>query len=170
MGCFCFVLFCLNFVLQFLGILKLVFIKGYNREIFSWCFDLNSQVPTSSLKAFLCLNLEFLQSVGCSMSDKLLIAVYHTNNMIYLIRIHESKANVPRIFCSVPWMKDFLRTWQLNSTIEVKVYTPCMNVAFLKVWARNRTRGNGHKMECRRFPLNITKYVFIKRVTEHWHS
>ena len=89
--------------------------------------------------------------------------------MIYLIRIHDSKADASRRFCSVPRTKGFLRTWQLNCTKEVKIYTPYMNVAFLKTWASNRTRGNGHKMECRIFPLNIRKYIFINRVSEHWH-
>ncbi|KAK4833011.1 LOW QUALITY PROTEIN: hypothetical protein QYF61_027113 [Mycteria americana] len=32
-----------------------------------------------------------------------------------------------------------------------------------------RTRGHGHKLAHRRFPLNIRKHVFTVRVTEHWH-
>ena len=32
-----------------------------------------------------------------------------------------------------------------------------------------RTRGNGHKVKHRRFPLNIGKYFLTVRVTEHWY-
>jgi len=30
------------------------------------------------------------------------------------------------------------------------------------------TRGNRHKLECRRLHLNIRKHLLIVRVTEHW--
>ena len=32
-----------------------------------------------------------------------------------------------------------------------------------------RTRGHGHTVKHRRFPLNIRKHFFTVRVTEHWH-
>ena len=33
----------------------------------------------------------------------------------------------------------------------------------------DRTRGNGHNLKPRTFPLNIRKHFLTVRVTEHWH-
>jgi len=33
----------------------------------------------------------------------------------------------------------------------------------------NRTRGNRHKLKCRKFQLNMRKNFFTLRVTEHWN-
>jgi len=33
----------------------------------------------------------------------------------------------------------------------------------------DRTRGSGHKLKHKRFPLSIRKHFFTVRVTEHWH-
>ncbi|GAB0205727.1 hypothetical protein GRJ2_003038300 [Grus japonensis] len=39
----------------------------------------------------------------------------------------------------------------------------------LSVVPSDRTRGNGHKLKHRKFPLNIRKHFFTVRLTEHWH-
>ena len=33
----------------------------------------------------------------------------------------------------------------------------------------NKTRDNGHKLELRKFHLNVRKNFFTLSVTEHWH-
>jgi len=36
------------------------------------------------------------------------------------------------------------------------------------VVSSDRTRGNGHKLKCRRCSLNISRYFFTVRVTKYW--
>ena len=39
----------------------------------------------------------------------------------------------------------------------------------LSVMPSDRTRGDGHKLKHRRFPLNIRKHFFTVRVNKSWH-
>lgn len=39
----------------------------------------------------------------------------------------------------------------------------------MKMGAQDKTRGNGHTLKHRSFPLNMKKHIFTVTVTKQWH-
>ena len=65
------------------------------------------------------------------------------------------------------------KTWLIGDIINAYKYVKgrCQEnrVRLSSLVPNNRTRENGHKLEHRKFNLNLRKDFFTSRFTEHWH-
>lgn len=65
------------------------------------------------------------------------------------------------------------RRWLRGDLIHVYKYLKCGSqrdmASFFSAICRDRTKGNGHKLEHRKFCTNMWRNFFIVRVTEHWN-
>ncbi|GAB0183557.1 hypothetical protein GRJ2_000821000 [Grus japonensis] len=62
-----------------------------------------------------------------------------------------------------------LQERRLNVYIYLKRGCKEDRARLFSVVPSDRTRGNGYKLKCRRFPLKIRKHFYPVKVTEHWH-
>ena len=52
---------------------------------------------------------------------------------------------------------------------EILSKEKCKRALLFSVVPTARTRGTGHKLECKRFYLNVKNHFFTVQVMEHWH-
>ena len=58
----------------------------------------------------------------------------------------------------------------INAYKYLKGRSQVDDAGLFSVMCSNRTRGSGHKLEHRKFYLNLRKNFFTLRVTEHWNK
>jgi len=66
--------------------------------------------------------------------------------------------------------KTILRGDLTNAYKYLKGRSQVDDAGLFSVMCSNRTRGSGHKLEHRKFYLNLRKNFFTLRVTEHWNK